>query len=77
MTDPRPWDFLRDKRELADLTLEQFGERIGRDPSVISRWETGAVCPRPAMFPVIAKALNCSVAELLATVPRWADQVAS
>lgn len=77
MADARPWTFIRERRERADLTLEKFGELIGRDPSVISRWEAGEVCPRPAVFPVIAKTLDCSVAELLATVPRWAEQVAS
>jgi transcriptional regulator with XRE-family HTH domain len=77
MPDLPPWTFLRKRREDADLTLERFGELIGRDASVISRWEAGEVCPRPAMFPVIARTLNCSVAELLSTVPRWAEQVAS
>lgn len=38
---------LRQAREDNGLKLREFAERLGRDPGLLSRWETGERTPRP------------------------------
>lgn len=38
---------LRQAREDTGLKLRELAERLGRDPGVLSRWETGERTPRP------------------------------
>lgn len=38
---------LREAREARALTLRDLGEQLGRDPGLLSRWETGKRIPKP------------------------------
>lgn len=38
---------LRQARQDRDLKLRDFAEQLGRDPGMLSRWETGERTPRP------------------------------
>lgn len=70
MTSPTPWTFLERKRERARHTRLSLAAAIGRDVSVISRYEAGHVRPSPTSFALLAAALNCDVDELIATAPK-------
>ena len=52
-------------RERAALTQQELAEIINVDRSAISKWETGEFLPRTDKLPAIAKALNCTIDELL------------
>lgn len=52
-------------RERAALTQQELAELINVDRSAISKWETGEFLPRTDKLPAIAKALGCTIDELL------------
>lgn len=52
-------------RERAALTQQELAEIINVDRSAISKWETGEFLPRTDKLPAIAKALDCTIDELL------------
>ena len=52
-------------RERAALTQQELAELINVDRSAISKWETGEFLPRTDKLPAIAKALDCTIDELL------------
>ena len=52
-------------RERAALTQQELADIINVDRSAISKWETGEFLPRTDKLPAIAKALNCTIDELL------------
>jgi len=53
-------------RERASLTQQELSDIINVDRSAISKWESGEFLPRTEKLPAIAKALNCTIDELLA-----------
>lgn len=77
MPERRPWTYLKERRFEVGLSLTALGLAIGRDTGVVSRYESGEVCPRPEVFPPLARALGCTTEDLLRTVPKWAEQAAS
>lgn len=70
MTQPQRWTFLERKRERAGLTMLSLGATIGRNVSVVSRYEAGLVRPSPEVFALLAATLDCDIDELIATAPR-------
>ena len=52
-------------RERASLTQQELADIINVDRSAISKWETGEFLPRTDKLPAIAKALDCTIDELL------------
>lgn len=53
---------LRDKKK---ITQEELSNILGIDRSTISKWENGEALPRAELLPTIAKALDCSIDDLL------------
>lgn len=53
-------------REREGLTQAELAERVFVDQSAVSNWEKGKYPPRRRLLPLIAEALNCTVAELTA-----------
>jgi len=52
-------------RERAALTQQELADVLKIDRSAISKWETGEFLPRTDKLPAIAKALGCTIDELL------------
>ena len=53
-------------REKQSVTQMELAEKINVPQSTIASWETGRALPRAEKLPAIAKALNCTIDELLA-----------
>jgi transcriptional regulator with XRE-family HTH domain len=53
-------------RRLAGLTQDQIAERVGVDIATVSRYETGTTLPSLVTLEMLADALHCTMAELLA-----------
>lgn len=47
------------------ITQEDLAAVIEVDRSTIAKWETGKALPRAELLPKLAKALNCSIDDLL------------
>ena len=56
--------FLSSLRKEQGLTQSELAEKLGVTDKAVSRWETGRGFPDVAILPVLAKALQVSVAEL-------------
>ena len=56
---------LKSYRERASLTQQELANVVGVDRSAISKWEAGEFLPRTDKLPAIAKALGCTIDELL------------
>jgi len=56
-------EFVR-RRAALGFTQESLAEHVGVDRSTIARWEGGKGDPRPSQRPVLAEALQVSLAEL-------------
>ncbi len=56
---------LKELREARDITQMKLAELINVPQSTIATWETGRAFPRAEKLPAIAKALGCTVDELL------------
>jgi transcriptional regulator with XRE-family HTH domain len=67
---------IRELRNLAGLTAEQFAVGIGRGSQTLLRWEWGVVSPRLEDLDTIAKKLGTSVADLLVGVTDFAEKSA-
>ena len=57
---------LRRARRARGLTQRELAERLQYSEKSVSKWESGENPPRRRLLPVIAQALNCTVAELTA-----------
>lgn len=53
------------RRKALGLTQAQLAEKIGVARSAVAMWETGAGNPRFQTLPALAKALECTMDELL------------
>ncbi|MEV0089817.1 helix-turn-helix transcriptional regulator [Saccharopolyspora sp. NPDC050642] len=51
---------LRQARQEQDLTVRAFAAQLGRDPGVLSRWETGDRTPKPEQVAQILTSLGVS-----------------
>ena len=56
---------IREFRKKANLTLAELGEKVGVSLRTIFNYETGARKPNIDMLRKLAKALNCTVGELI------------
>ena len=56
---------IKKMRERKGVTQIQLSELIGVPQSTIASWETDRSSPRVDRLPIIAKALDCTVDELL------------
>lgn len=56
---------LKRLREKAGLTQEQLGQKLGVGQSTVGMWETGERLPRADKLPELAKALGCTIDDLL------------
>jgi len=52
-------------RKKQGLTGEKLAEILRVSPQAVSKWETGKCLPETATLPALAKALKCSIDELL------------
>ena len=52
-------------RTARGITQEQLAVKIDVDRSTIAKWETGKALPRAELLPKLARALNCSIDNLL------------
>ena len=52
-------------REAAGISQMRLSEMINVPQSTIASWETGRALPRADKLPLIAKALGCTVDDLL------------
>ena len=46
------------------LRQEDIANHLGISLEAVSRWESGASCPRAELLPKIAKLLNCKIDRL-------------
>ncbi|HSQ36721.1 MAG TPA: helix-turn-helix transcriptional regulator, partial [Acidimicrobiia bacterium] len=60
---------LRHYRKTRGLTLQQLGDRVGKQASFLSMLEGGKREPRPALVDQLAQALDVSTADLLRADP--------
>ena len=58
---------LKKIREARNITQIELSDKIGVPQSTIASWETGRAYPRADKLPAIAKALGCTIDELLET----------
>jgi phage repressor protein C with HTH and peptisase S24 domain len=73
---PTVGENIRRLRKRADLSQGDLAERIGVSQSVLSSWETDRYdLPETASLMKLAKALDCSIDDLLAGVDAVYDQV--
>lgn len=56
---------VQERREALGYTQTELGRKIGVAQSVISEWENGNYLPKAKQLPALAKALNCTIDELL------------
>jgi transcriptional regulator with XRE-family HTH domain len=56
---------LKKIREARNITKIELSDKIGVPQSTIASWETGRAYPRAEKLPDIAKALGCTIDELL------------
>lgn len=56
---------IKDRREALDLTQTQLAERMGVGQSVVADLERGRWSPRVSTLERVAKALKCTVRELV------------
>lgn len=54
---------LRDARDRARLSLIAAGERVGRDASVLARYEKGQLTPPATLLGLLAAAYNVQVGD--------------
>jgi len=54
-------------REAAGISQMRLSEMINVPQPTIASWETGRALPRAEKLPLIAKALNCTIDDLLKT----------
>jgi len=52
-------------REENNLTQQELAEILGVSQSTVAMWETNNSLPRTDKLPAIAKALGCTIDELL------------
>lgn len=57
-------DAARRARLLAGLTQSALAARVGVHPITVTRWESGAIRPRPDMIRRLAAALGLTVADI-------------
>lgn len=55
---------IKTQRVRLGLTQAELGKRLGVDQTAVALWERG-VGPKRSRLPEVAKALECTVAELL------------
>ena len=56
---------LKKIREARNITQMELAAKIEVPQSTIASWETGRAFPRAEKLPAIAKALGCTIDELL------------
>lgn len=66
---------LRHARKKTPLTQADLGEKVGVEPSTVSRWESGKDMPEDSRLPDIAKHLGVTIEELTGTAPPVASTV--
>lgn len=64
---------MRRTRERLGLTLSDLAERTGIDPSMLSRYERGAMDPSATKAVLVARALGVSLESLVSAHGRNAD----
>ncbi len=57
--------FIAELRKEKELTQEELAEKLGVNVKSISRWENGKTMPDLSLLPILSKALNVEISELL------------
>lgn len=65
--------FLREWRKARNLTQARLGDRVNKDPSIISRLERGEIPYSQEWLEALADALNCEPGDLLRPPPTETD----
>lgn len=58
---------IKKMREKKDITQQELATVLGVSQSTVAMWETNNSLPRTEKLPAIAKALDCTIDELLET----------
>lgn len=58
---------IKKMREKKDITQQELATVLGVSQSTVAMWETNNSLPRTEKLPAIAKALGCTIDELLET----------
>jgi transcriptional regulator with XRE-family HTH domain len=68
---------IRVNRTRARLTQEELADRLGLSQNVISKWERGDVMPRANQVILLARAMDCRLAELFegCDLPRYGSPI--
>ena len=56
---------LKKIREALNITQQELSKKINVPQPTIASWETGRALPRAEKLPEIAKALGCTIDELM------------
>ena len=64
---------LKDLRNKQHLTQNEIAISLGVSQNTISQWKTGERLPRADKLPLLAKILDCTVDDLLATQPHTTE----
>ena len=56
---------ITEKRKQAHLSQNELACKLGVSQQCVAKWETGASKPRVNILPKLARALNCTIDELL------------
>lgn len=55
---------LKELRKKAGYSQMELAKQIGVTQSNVAKWETGNYYPRPALLPVLADLLHCTIDDL-------------
>jgi len=58
---------IRNRREKAGLSQENIAKGLSVSQQAVAKWENGKALPRADKLPELARILNCTIDELLAT----------
>lgn len=55
---------IQDLRQRKGLSQAELAQRVGVDPSAVSKWESAGIYPKSTLLPKIADALDCKIDEI-------------
>ena len=56
---------IKSRRIAQNLKQQELAERLNLERSTVTKWESGATVPKARSLGAVAKALNCTVSDLL------------
>ena len=56
---------IKERRTKVNISQKQLAKMVGVSQQAIAKWECGKSLPRSDKLPIVAKALSCSVDDIL------------